>query len=286
MSSLSESCWVRVRLSGDDRRQQRIDGAEQRQHDGVDHHVLPLLLRERGQLDARQAARHLADGAVGAAAEHEYCKQRAHHQREQLRRHEAAPAAGHQQQDRERHAAEGGLARVDLGDEVRQGPQRAEHAAGRRRITQQRWQLDDDQNEADARHEARDDRVGHHRDVAAELQHAEQDLEQPGHHDRRERHCHALLGVGGDHAHDDRREHDGHGPGGLGDQRRRAAEDRREEPDQHGAVQARLSAGAGRDTEGERHRQCDDGRGDAAEQVALGVVQAELIEDPHGRFPL
>jgi hypothetical protein len=109
----------------------------------------------------------------------------------------------------------------------------------------------------------------------------ERHLEQAGEHDDRERHRHALLRVGGDQRGDDGGEDNGHGAGRLGDERRRAPEQRGEQPDQDGAVESRLGAGPGRDPERERHRQGDDGGGDTAEEVTAKIVETDLVEYAH-----
>jgi hypothetical protein len=147
-------------------------------------------------------------------------------------------------------------------------------------MTNQRRELQDDDDATDAAHEAGDHRERHQGDVAAELEHAEQDLKQPGEHDHRERHR-RVVGVLGDRAGHDHR----HRPGRTGNLRRRAAEQRREETDEDRAVQSRDRPGAGRHAERKRKRQRDDRRRQAAENVAAQVVEGQPMDQRHPASP-
>ena len=59
------------------------------------------------------------------------------------------------------------------------------HDATGRRDPHQRPDLDQQDDDANARHEAGHHRVGHQRDVAPQLEQSEQDLEQTANHHRR-----------------------------------------------------------------------------------------------------
>ena len=142
-------------------------------------------------------------------------------------------------------------------------------------MAEQTGQLDDDQDQADARHESGNNGVGHQRDITPQLEYPERHLKGTGEHHRGEGHRHGVLRddtgsrIGRHQRNDHRGEHHGHGARRLGDQRRRATEQRGEQPNQNGAVEARFRTRAGGDPEGECHRQGDDGGCNAAEEVAL-----------------
>lgn len=189
-----------------------------------------------------------------------------------------ADAPRHQDEEGEAQGRERGLGGVHVRHQPGDGLQRAWHTPGGRRMAQEGADLQHDEDDPDAGHEPRDDRVRHQRHVLAEAQHAEGDLDDARQHHHCERHGHALVRVGGQEARDDGSHDDRHGLRRLGDEGGRAAEQRREEPHEHGTVEARLGASAGGDPEGECHGQGDDGGGHTAEEVAPQVVEAMWLK--------
>ena len=132
--------------------------------------------------------------------------------------------------------------------------------------------MDDD---ADAGHEPGDHdgrRVGHE---ASDLEHAEQDLQQPAHD-----HHGQGLGEIGCVGRDDDRHGNGHRWGGAGYLRSCAAERRREKTDRDGAVQPRGRSQARCDAECQRHRQRDHCRGKASEEIAPERLEIVVHVDP------
>lgn len=70
-----------------------------------------------------------------------------------------------------------------MGERLAQAGDSREGTTGRIDVAEQRCELQDDDDAADTGHESGDHRIGHKRDVAAELVHTEADLEGARHDD-------------------------------------------------------------------------------------------------------
>jgi hypothetical protein len=128
------------------------------------------------------------------------------------------------------------------------------HLARRRLVAQRMGKLQDDDDHADPGHEPGHHGLRHQLDVMAEAEQAEQDLEGPGEHHRRECHREVAAEFGEDQGH-----HHRHRPGGPRNLVACAAKHRGKKTGQDGAPQSRQRTGAGSDTEGQRQRQRHDG---------------------------
>ena len=128
--------------------------------------------------------------------------------------------------------------------------------------------LDQHDDQSDTGHEPRYHDVGGVGDVTADLQHAQQNLQEPAHHDHDQGFAHGTGVI----RYDDRHGH-GHGRRGPGYLGTGPAEQRGEQPDADRAVQAGRRAHARGDAEGQRYRQADYRRGYPAEQITSESVQ-------------
>ena len=183
-------------------------------------------------------------------------------------------------QPKDRH---GDHRQADLGgpcvrQQLGQVVQGAHDAALRAGLAEEGSQLEDDQDQANPAHEARDDRVRHLGHVATEPQQAKGDLKDAREHDHGEGHGQPVLGVASGQARNHGRHHHGHRTGGLRDQARGPAKQGRKEAHQHGAPEAGGRTGARGDAEGQGHGQGDHRGGDTAEEITFDVVGADLIQ--------
>ena len=227
---------------GDQRGQQAVDRAEQRQHQRRLDHVRQGCHAEARQYRARQAGRDRAENRrAGQRDQHQYG---AEHQGDQRRRYDPVDRVGCQIDDTEREQTDDRGVQPGRAQQGRQAGQCRQRSAVRCCVTDQGAELQNDDDAADAAHEAGDHRKRHQADVAADLEDAEQDMKHAGQHDHGEGHRRFVTVLGDDSGHDDR-----HRPGRARYLRRCAAEQRREEADEDRAVQAGDRPGAGRDTE-------------------------------------
>jgi len=144
-----------------------------------------------------------------------------------------------------------------------------QRAAGWVDGSQQRCELQNNNDAPNAGHESGDHRVGHQADIAPELEYAEADLKQPGHDDHRESQG-GLLGVVGQNARHDHR----HGAGGSGDLTRGTAEQRGQQTDENSAVYAGYRSGPEGHAERQGQRQGDHRRSDTAVKITVEIVES------------
>ena len=262
--------------------EQGIDAAEHAEHGGIDQHPARLSQLEVGHAqlgeargDFADAANLLATSVTAEQGEGEHC---ACNQGNQLGWSDFFDRPRGEPEDGQGDQSQTNLGQACVLNQLGQGVEGADHAALGDGLTEEGTQLQDDQDDADAAHEARDHRVGHLGDVAAQLQEAEGDLEHTREHHHGESHGQAVLRIGGGQAGDDGGHHHRHRPGGLGNQGGGTAEQSGKQSHQHGTPEPGGGAGPGGHTEGEGHRQGDDCSGDAAEEISLDVVGADVIQ--------
>ena len=160
-------------------------------------------------------------------------------------------------------------------------PVAAGRAAGCRRQTEKRQGLDQNNDDANPGHEARDNGIGCIGDVASDLQDAEEHLQRATQKDDGERFRQVTGILRNDCAHND-----GHRTGRARNLRWRAAKDRGKKAGGNGAIKTGDRACARGDAESERQRQRDDGRGDATKNIALECLHVEFENRPsNGRHP-
>ena len=246
---------------GDEGGEQAVDGPQQGDDDRRLHGVEQDAAAEVGQPQVGQAGRHIADD--GRVGQHQHAQQRPGDQGGQRRRQVLAQLPRPCQPHDERDRRDGDGAEVDVGDQVRPHADGVERAARRDRRAQERQRLQQDDDDADARHEAGDHGVRRVHRQPADAQDAEQNLDQAGHDGDRED-LGEVVGVGGDDDGDRHR----HGARGPRDLRFRPAEHGREEADRDRPVEPRHRSQSRGDAESQRHRQPHHGRRDAAEDVA------------------
>ncbi len=241
---------------GDHRRQQRLDGAEQREGDRVGQHGLRLLQRERRQRRQRQFPRNAAEaGADGLDRQREAPRRRA------PRRATAIRMPGQFGRSRLSTTMSAMLtAATATAEELAVGSPRASAASfgisspgslRRQRDAEQILELAGEDDDGDAGGEADRHRIGNELDVGAEPQEARGDQDDAG-HQRREDHAIDAVAFGGQrHQHDE-------GAGRSADLKPAAAEQRHDEAADHGGVESAIRRHAGGDGDRHRQRQRDD----------------------------
>ncbi len=283
-SSLFELCSWRVRLSATTEVSNASIQPSTTEHDGVDQDDLPLVDIEYGQPELRQPGRYLANPAYFIQVEQHQGGQGDDDQRGQLRRYVTGQPDRHQEQDSERGSGQQCFPRLNAGHQFRQVLQDTDDPAGRHGLAQGGGKLQDDQDDTDAGHETRHDVVGHHSDVLAETQHAQQDLEQSGEDHDRKGHGHAVDGIGGDQLGNDCSKYHCHRAGRFRHQTGRAPEQGGKQADKNCTVKTGLGAGTRGNAKGKRHRQGNDGSGNTAENITANIAQIYFIEQLHYVF--
>ena len=257
---------------GDGRRQQRLDRAEQgdreRRTDQADD-LREVLERQADRWHLpRYAAKQRADRRHAVKAKHAL-GDGGDHQRDQRRRNPAQDA-GSRDHDQQRTQADGDGCRMSA---RRGGKQRAEllvevRAAGGHGQAEEVFQLADEDDQADARGEADDDRIGYvleHRAHAGQTHRQQHEARQEG------RHGQAVEPVFGG----DRGQHCDKGAGRAGNLHPRTAEEGGREARHDRRVDALLRACARGDRKGHGKRQRDHAHGEAGQYVRDEVLAAE-----------
>lgn len=217
----------------------------------------------------READRNRADhGCVVEPQDAQKCSGGQCHERTRRETGEPPqPEESHGQRDH----ANGESTDVDVTGCRRKRSRGVHRTARRARGAEKRQGLHQDDDEADAGHEAGDDdmrSVGHE---APDPGNAKKHLQEARHDDDRQGFAQAVCVTGQDHRHGD-----GHRRGGAGNLRARAAEHRGEEPDRDRSVESCCRAHPRSNTEPEGDRKRHHHRRHATEDVAAQRVRTIL----------
>ena len=233
---------------GDQGGEQAVDGAEQGQNDRRFHGLQQEAGGRQAQLHCRQSGGHLPDDRRVVQPQH--AQQRAGSQRHERCGKKFRHALRPEDSNGESDGGDGESADADIAYRFRQRGNRSQGSARRGGRSQERQGLDQHDDDADTGHEPGNHHIGRVGYEPADPGQAQKHLQKTGQDDHHQGFG-EIAGVAGD----DDRHGDGHGSGGSGYLRPRAAEHRREEADRDRAVKARGRPHARRDAEGERHRQ-------------------------------
>ena len=239
--------------------EQGVDGPEHREDYRRLQHNGGRQGAQRRHSEVRQPGRDIPDHR-GTGELH--ADDRADDERRQWTGQVLGHGGGPEEHDQQGQGPEERRHTVDVGQGLGNG-QEGVHRARRRLAAHDAGGLEDDDDAANAAHEARYHGIGHQANVGSQAQYAEEHLNHPGEHhggkDQRR-----LIRKGGRKA---RKDHH-HGPGRAGHVGGRAPKGGGKEAHGNGAVEPRDGAHAGGDPEGQGEGQGHHGGGEAAKNVS------------------